>query len=63
VIWSVFERVAQSNVRFNAFDFLTVVVHSVGMPAGFAGGRPVKTKGRPLFVMAHIKESIIEVKE
>jgi hypothetical protein len=59
VIWSVFERVAQSNARFNALDTLTIVVHRVGIPVGF--GR-VKTKGRPVDVMAHIKRSIIEVK-
>jgi hypothetical protein len=29
------------------------------MPAGFGG---IKTKGRPLGVMAHLKRSIIEVK-
>jgi hypothetical protein len=27
VIWSVFEKVAQSNARFNALDKLVVVVH------------------------------------
>jgi hypothetical protein len=30
------------------------------MPIGF--GRGIKTKGRPLSVMAHLKRSIIEVK-
>ena len=30
------------------------------MPAGFA--YVIKTKGRPLSVMAHLKESIVEVK-
>jgi len=59
VIWSVFEKVAQSNARFNALDKLIVVVHSVQMPVGH--GR-VKTKGRQLEVMAHVKRSIIEVK-
>jgi hypothetical protein len=59
VIWSVFERVTQSNARFNALDTLTIVVHSVRMPIGF--GR-VKTKDRPVDVMAHLKRSIIEVK-
>jgi hypothetical protein len=52
VIWSVFERVAQSNARFNALDPLTIVVHRVRMPVGF--GR-VKTKGRPVDIIAHIK--------
>ena len=32
VIWSVFEKVSQSNSRFNALDALTVVVHSARMP-------------------------------
>ena len=39
VIWSVFEKVSQSNSRFNALDALTVVVHSARMPVGF--GFPV----------------------
>jgi hypothetical protein len=52
VVWSVFEKVTQSNARFNALDKLIVEVHSVKMPVGF--GR-VKTKGRPLSVMAHLK--------
>ena len=41
-------------------DTLVVTVHSVTMPAGF--GRGIKTKGRPLSVMAHLKRSIVEVK-
>jgi hypothetical protein len=61
VIWSVFEKVAQSNARVNALDPLTIIVHTVGMPTGF-GGASVKRKGRPLSVMAHIKRSIIQVK-
>jgi len=32
VVWSVFERVSQSNSRFNALDTLVVTVHSVKMP-------------------------------
>ena len=59
VIWSVFSKVAQSNARFNAMDKLIVVIHSVKMPVGFGG---VKTMGRPLSVLAHMKHSIIEVK-
>jgi hypothetical protein len=58
VIWSVFEKVAQSNARFNALDKLVMEVHSVRMPIGFGG---VKTKGRPLSFMAHLKKSIVEV--
>jgi hypothetical protein len=60
VLWSVFEKVSQSNSRFNALDTLTVKEHAVRMPADFGGG--IKTKGRPLTVMAHMKRSIIEVK-
>jgi hypothetical protein len=59
VISSVFEKVAQSIARFNALDTLTVVVHSVRMPVQSGG---VRTKGRPFSVMAHLKNSIIEVK-
>jgi hypothetical protein len=61
VIWSVFEKVAQSNARFHALDKLVMAVHSVKMPVGFGGFR-VKTKGRQLSVMAHLKRSIFEVK-
>jgi len=60
VIWSVFEKVSQSNSRFNVLDTLVVTVHSVKMPAGL--GYSIKTKGRPLSVMAHLKRSIVEVK-
>jgi hypothetical protein len=59
VIGSVFEKVSQSNARFNAMDKLVVELHAVRMPVGF--GR-VTTKGRPLSVMAHLKKSIVEVK-
>jgi hypothetical protein len=58
-VWRVFEKVIQSNARFNVLDRLVITVHSVRMPVGF--GR-VKTKGRPISVMAHLKRSIIEVK-
>jgi len=60
VVWSVFEKVSQSNARFNTLDTLVVTVHSVTMPAAF--GRGIKTKGRPLSVMAQLKRSIVEVK-
>ena len=50
---------AQSNSRFDALDRLVMTVHSVKMPVDF--GRGVKTKGRPISVMAHLKESIIKV--
>ena len=45
VIWSIFEKVAQSNTRFDAMDILVVVVHSVRMPVGF-GRTALRTKGR-----------------
>jgi hypothetical protein len=60
VIWSVFEKVSQSNSRFNALDTLTIEVHAVRMPTGF--GVSIRKKGRPLGVMAHLKRSIIAVK-
>jgi len=60
VIWSVFEKVSQSNSRFKALDTLVVTVHSVKMPAVF-GRVALKSRGRPLSVMAHLKKSIVEV--
>jgi len=54
VIWSVFEKVAQSNARFNALDKLVMTVHSVKMPIGH-GGDGIATKGRPLETMVHLK--------
>ena len=60
VIWSVFEKVSQSNSRFNALDTLVVNVNSVKMPAGFGKGAK-KNRGRPLSVMARLKTSIVEV--
>jgi len=54
VIWSVFEKVAQSNARFNALDKLVMTVHSVRMSIGHGGG--IVTKGRPLELMARLKE-------
>ena len=53
VIRSVFEKVSQSNARFNALDTLVITVHSVKMPTVFGYG--IKTKGRQLSVMAHLK--------
>jgi hypothetical protein len=53
VIANVFEKVSQSNCRFNALDKLVVELHSVRLPVGF--GR-VTTKGRPQSVMAHLKK-------
>jgi len=61
LVWSVFERVSQSNSRFNALDKLVVTVHSVKKPGGF-GKHAVKSMGRPLSTMARLKTSIVEVK-
>ena len=56
VIWSVFEKVAQSNARFNALDKLVVTVHSVRMSGGHGGGDGIATKGRPLEIMVRLKK-------
>jgi hypothetical protein len=58
-MWNVFEKMAQSNARSNSLDILTVIIHAVRMAVEF--GR-VKTKDRPLSVIADLKVSIIEVK-
>jgi hypothetical protein len=42
-------------------DKLIVVVHSVKMPVGF-GRKAITSMGKPLSVMVHLKNSIIEVK-
>jgi hypothetical protein len=47
VLWSVFEKVTQSNARYQAYDTLTFHAHSVRMPAG-SGKRAEKPKGRSL---------------
>ena len=60
VILSLVQKVAQSNARFNVLDKLIMTVHSVRMPVVF--GRGLKTRGRPLSFMAHLKTSIVEVK-
>jgi len=59
VIWSVFEKVAQSNASFNVLDKLVMTIHSVKMPIGH---RRISTKGRPLENMVHLKRNIIEDK-
>jgi len=61
VIWSVFEKVAQSNAIFNAVDKLVMTVHSVRMPIGH-GGDGIATNGRPLDIMVYLKRSIVQVK-
>ena len=55
LIWNVFGKVSLSNSSFNASDTLTVVVHSVRMPIGFGG---IKSKGRTVGNMIHLKRSI-----
>jgi hypothetical protein len=60
VIWRHFEKVAQSNSRFNALDPLSVNLHYVKMPVGF-GKVALKTKGRLLQQLAHLKSSIVTV--
>ena len=62
VIWSLFEKVSQSNARFNALDKLVVEVQVVRMPVGFGRNkRALKTKGRPMSELAHLKKSIVRV--
>ena len=59
VMWSVFEKVSQSNSRFKAMDTLLTTVHSVKVTAGFGGA---KTMGRSIEIMAYLKKkSIVEV--
>jgi hypothetical protein len=60
VLWSVFEKVTQSNARYQTLDTLTSHVHSIRMPVGF--GKPETSKGRSLSTMARLKRSIVEVK-
>ena len=61
VVWNAFEKVFQSNSRFDALDTHVITVHSVRMPVGF-GKCAIKSRGRPLSVMVHLKTSIVEVK-
>jgi hypothetical protein len=58
VIWRLFQKVAQSNSRFNALDPLRINLHCVKMSAGF-GKVAHKPKGRSLERMAHLKSSIV----
>src|SRR5215469_4390683 len=60
VIWSLFEKVSQSNARFNALDKLVVDVQIVEMPVGYGRThRALKTKGRPVSELAYLKRSIV----
>ena len=61
VIWSLVQKVSQSNSRLNALDKLITTVHSVRMPVGL-GKREIKSMGRPLSFMAQLKTSVVEVK-
>ena len=54
VILNVWQKVSQSNSRFNALDKLVLEVHSVKMPVGFGMG--IKTKGRSLDTLAHLNK-------
>ena len=58
-LWGVLERVSQSDLGFNALDRLVMNVQWVKMAVGFGGG--VKTEGRSVSVMAHLKKSIVRV--
>src|SRR5215510_9802413 len=63
VIWSVFEKVSQSNARFNAMDKLVVDVQVVKMPVGYGRThRALNTKGQPMSVISHLKTIIVTVK-
>jgi hypothetical protein len=58
VIWKLFEKLAQSDAKFNALDPLMVTVHSLKIPVGFGC---VKSNGRKLDSLAHLKKSIVRV--
>ena len=61
-ILSVIEKVTMTNVRIKALDKLTVVLPTVRMPVGLFYNKGIKTMGRPLAVMAHLRKSIVQVK-
>ena len=60
-MWSVFDKVYQSNSILNALDKLVEIMNSVKMSVGFSCVA-IKTMGRPLSVMAHLKNCIVEFK-
>ena len=61
-IWSVFEKVTQSNARFKDLDTLAVELNSVKMPVGFGlQSSGMKTMGRPISVMVYLKKRIVQV--
>ena len=49
----------QSSSLFNALDKLVLEVLTIKVPAGFGG---IKTRGRPLAILAHFKKSNLRVK-
>ena len=53
------KSLTQSNSRFNAMDTLVFEVHAVKMPVGF--GKALKTIGRQLSKLVHLKRSVVEV--
>ena len=61
LILSLVQKVSQLNARFNALFNLIMTVHSVKMAVGFCKNA-IKSRGRPLTVMAHLKTSVVEVK-
>jgi len=58
LILNVWQMDTQSNSRFKALDKLGLEVHSLKMPVGFRRG--IKTKGRTLDVLDHLKTSIVK---
>ena len=60
MILTFWEKVTQSNSCLNALDRLVLGIHTVKMPLGF--GRGIKTKGRSLTALAHLKKFIVKVK-
>jgi G:T-mismatch repair DNA endonuclease (very short patch repair protein) len=59
VIMSLVGKVCQSNANFKSTDILSIKVDCVKVPQGHGG---VKTKGRALSVLSHLKTSVVEVK-
>lgn len=53
---------SQSKSRFNATGKLVFEVHVVKMPIGFGRKDALKTKGRLLPNLIHLKRSIVQVK-
>ena len=56
VILKVREMVTQFNSRFNALHKLVLEFHSVKIPVGF--GSVMKTNGRQLDTLAHLKKAL-----